>query len=70
MLTDLTYLPNLAIYGNLRKTRKLEVVNWWLVRITLVVSFRFLSATFWEVVGTYELLFCLKRNAASVVLIM
>ena len=41
----------------------------WHVRVTLGLILAFLPQI-WEVVGTYELLFCLKRNAASVVLTM
>ena len=41
--------------------------NWWLVRVTLVVAWWLFAPKFWEVVGTYESLFCSKMNAASVV---
>ena len=40
---------------------------WWLVRVTLVVAWWLFDPKFWEVVGTYESLFCSKMNAASVV---
>ena len=40
---------------------------WWLVRVTLVVAWWLFAPEFWEVVGTYESLFCSKMNAASVV---
>ena len=41
--------------------------HWWLVRVTLVVAWWLFAPKFWEVVGTYESLFCSKMNAASVV---
>ena len=40
---------------------------WWLVRVTLVVALWLFAPKFWEVVGTYDSLFCSKMNAASVV---
>ena len=42
---------------------------WWLVRVTLLVAFGFLHKILGDC-GTYELSFCSKRNAASVVLTM
>ena len=43
------------------------LIYWWLVRVTLVVAWWLFAPKFWEVVGTYESLFCSKMNAASVV---
>ena len=45
-------------------------IYWWLIGVILVVSFGLFASKFWEVVGTYKLLFCLKRNTGSVVLTM
>ena len=42
-------------------------IYWWLIRVTLVVAWWLFAPKFWEVVGTYESLFCSKMNAASVV---
>ena len=36
----------------------------------MVACFWLFAPKFWEAVGTYELLFCSKRNVASVVLTM
>ena len=43
-------------------------IFWWLVRVILLVAFGFFALKFWEMVGTYELSFCSKRN--TVVLTM
>ena len=58
--------------GN-RKSGKLHIwhlemyINWWLVRVTLVIAWWLFAPKFCEVVGTYESLVCLKMNAGSVV---
>ena len=44
-----------------------QIYFWWLVRVTLVAAWWLFAPKFWEVVGTYESLFCSKMNAASVV---
>ena len=44
-----------------------KILYWWLIRVTLVVTFGFFPPKFWEVVGSYESSSCLKMNAAWVV---
>ena len=41
-----------------------KILYWWLIRVTLVVTFGFFPPKFWEVVGSYESSSCLKMNAA------
>ena len=59
-----------TIYNPNSGLLKALCVDWWLTRVTLVVAFGFVAQKFWEMAGTYESLFCLKRNAASVMLTM
>ena len=43
------------------------IIDWWVVRVTLVVAWWLFAPKFWNIVGSHESLFCSKMNAASVV---
>ena len=61
------FLKNFCSYHSYQTWSPEILVNWCLVRVTLVVVIWLFATKFWEVAGTYELLVCSEMNAASVV---